>query len=125
MTRTTANRSSWEVKPFEADVDIPYSKSFSAEDFDSIRQGFLPGQMEDKWFIFFENNVLHFYRSWTGVGVFKVEFQSDADGAHVVSAKAVGESIPSGPVYAAELLGFLIDRKLLGREVPFPEMPAG
>jgi len=122
MERIVATRSSWKAEPFDAEVDIPYSASFSAEDFDTIRQGLVPAQMEDKWFIFFESNVLHIHRSWTGAGTFKVEFRSDAEGAHVVAAKSVSGSISKDTVVSANLLGFLIDRILLGRDVELPDL---
>ena len=30
--------------------------------------------MEDKWFIFMENGILYFHRSWTGVCIYQVHF---------------------------------------------------
>lgn len=29
--------------------------------------------MQDKWFIFFENDWLFFHRSWTGYGIYKAK----------------------------------------------------
>ncbi|NEW80788.1 MAG: ADP-ribosylglycohydrolase family protein [Mariniphaga sp.] len=36
--------------------------------------------MEDKWFIFYENDWLYFHRSWTGFGIFKALLIKGQDG---------------------------------------------
>lgn len=33
---------------------------------DRLKRGFVPVQMEHKWFIYFEGDWLRFHRSWTG-----------------------------------------------------------
>ena len=33
--------------------------------------------MEDKWFEYFENNILYIHRSWTGICIYKVRFSTD------------------------------------------------
>ena len=33
--------------------------------------------MENKWFIFFEDDTLYFHRSWTGHGIFKAKFTKE------------------------------------------------
>lgn len=38
-----------------------------------IKKGHLPKQMEDKWFMFFENNKLFIHRSWTGFCIYIVD----------------------------------------------------
>jgi ADP-ribosylglycohydrolase len=36
--------------------------------------------MEDKWFIFYENDWLFFHRSWTGFGIFKAQLIKEQEG---------------------------------------------
>ncbi|GJA66018.1 hypothetical protein KAM351_46290 [Aeromonas caviae] len=35
---------------------------------------------DDKWFIFYEDGVLHCHRSWTGICIYRVYFQPVATG---------------------------------------------
>lgn len=42
--------------------------------------GLSPLQMEDKWYSYVENNIIHYFRSWTGIEVFQSEIlQLDND----------------------------------------------
>ena len=44
--------------------------------------------MDDKWFVFFENEWLYFHRSWTGACIFGVQLDGSSAGARVVEAWA-------------------------------------
>jgi hypothetical protein len=44
-----------------------------------IRKGFLPGEMEDHWFAWFENPFLYLHRSWTGFCIYQVDFIREGD----------------------------------------------
>jgi len=39
-----------------------------------IRRGYIPSIMEEKWFIFMEEDRLFAHRSWTGLGVYEAIF---------------------------------------------------
>ena len=43
--------------------------------------------MEDKWFIYFENETLFFHRSWTGYCIYQVRFAQDENGFRAVSVE--------------------------------------
>jgi hypothetical protein len=45
-----------------------------------IRNGFLPKEMEDKWFAWFDDPVLHVHRSWTGFCIYQITFVPDREG---------------------------------------------
>jgi len=47
--------------------------SFSQEQYLKLQEGLIPKAMEDKWFIYFENDSLYFHRSWTGLGIYRAE----------------------------------------------------
>ena len=36
--------------------------------------------MEDKWYIYFENDCLYFHRSWTGLGIMRAEIIRENSG---------------------------------------------
>lgn len=46
---------------------------FDEKEFQHIIIGYIPVQMEEKWFAYFENGWLHFHRSWTGFEMYKAE----------------------------------------------------
>jgi hypothetical protein len=78
--RRAANRSGWETKPMsDKRAHIAVDLHYVPEEMTLIRRGFIPDVMEDKWFIFFENQMLHFHRSWTGYEVLRGHFLSLGD----------------------------------------------
>lgn len=62
-----------EVLPSQR-AGIPVDRLFSDEDMTLICRGLLPEKMEDKWFIYWQDNTLFFHRSWTGFCIFMVRF---------------------------------------------------
>ena len=68
-----ATKNDWKNIPIDTPKKIMIELSFSEEQYNKIIKGLIPQQMEDKWFIFFENNWLYFHRSWTGFGIYKAE----------------------------------------------------
>jgi len=68
-----ATRSSWVNFPIKELTKVDIDLKFSEDQFLKIKNGFIPRQMEDKWFIFYEDDCLYFHRSWSGFGVFKAQ----------------------------------------------------
>ena len=56
-------------------LNLVFTESQSA----LLKLGFVPFEMEDKWFIYFENATLHFQRSWKGVCIYQVACDEAAD----------------------------------------------
>src|SRR5574339_383331 len=68
-----ATRSSWKNFPMpELKEYLPFTRKFSEEEYERISIGKIPKEMEDKWFIYEEENQLYFHRSWTGFCIFQV-----------------------------------------------------
>lgn len=83
MSRTVsaATRADWKTQAMpEATVTRDIDRRYSAAESEAIRFGFIPWQMEDKWFVFYEAGKLFFHRSWTGLCVFVMHFREDGDG---------------------------------------------
>ncbi len=59
---------------------VPLHIPVEEQAFELIRLGLLPLQMEDKWFIFFEDPVLHLHRSWTGYETFRILVSPSPEG---------------------------------------------
>lgn len=53
-----------------------------------LRRGLIPRDMDDRWFIFVEDDWLYIHRSWTGACIFAVQFCDKDRGAEVASAWA-------------------------------------
>ena len=73
MFSKAATRTSWEAKEIDLPKTISLKIHFTPRQFNLIKQGLIPKQMEDKWFIFYENRFLYMHRSWTGFGIYKAE----------------------------------------------------
>ena len=73
---TFATRESWKTEPLPAvRAPLPFDASYTSDEFERLRRGLIPQQMEDKWFIFFEEPWLYFHRSWTGHAVFGLRIE--------------------------------------------------
>jgi len=82
--------------------------------------------MEDKWFIFLEDDVLYLHRSWTGFCIYQVSFKKDGAQYRVVEAlinrdPSQGSATDDG--YDVDLLNYLIDEFLLRKCPTFPVPP--
>lgn len=83
-----AKKTDWETHPFPQQyTTVPLNIVLSAEQAAKIQQGFVPWDMNQKWFSYFENNVLYQYRSWTGFCVDQIHFASHLDGLKAIHAE--------------------------------------
>ena len=73
----TAQAADWNIKPIPKDMySINCNLQFTDKQLDMIKRGVRPEEMEEKWFIYYDNSNLYIYRSWTGICVFIVKFSS-------------------------------------------------
>ncbi|KAF1994666.1 hypothetical protein P154DRAFT_367764 [Amniculicola lignicola CBS 123094] len=69
----------WNTHTFEKPVTSPWNQQISRTELPKLLQGFQPGGMEDKWFVYADgpdaqgNAVLHMFRSWTGYKLIELE----------------------------------------------------
>ena len=71
-----AQRSDWKTEPMPSTSKlITVNEVYTRADFDYIAAGVIPREMEDKWFVFYEEPWLYVHRSWTGYCIFKVRFE--------------------------------------------------
>ena len=74
--REVATRQSWSNIPLpEQRASLSFEREFTQEEYELIRHGLIPEAMEDKWFIFLEDDVLYFYRSWTGNCIYQLSLR--------------------------------------------------
>jgi hypothetical protein len=79
--------------------------------------------MEDKWFVYLEEDCLYFHRSWTGTCIYMVRLR-EVSGGYAVAESWVNRDPDqyknTDLDYDTNVLTFLIERLLLGRSVGFP-----
>jgi hypothetical protein len=125
MPIPAANQDSWDILPLPANrIPLGFVTTYDGSEAERIRQGFIPQQVEDKWFAYCKDDWLYFHRSWTGAGIFGVRF--DSHGVRVIDSWITAD--PQQPVgddldYNRKLLGCLIDTLLLGKTCKFPIPP--
>ena len=88
-----AIRTSWKTKPIPSQrIPLNLSLEFSHSAGQRMELGFVPEDMEDRWFIFNENDWLYFHRSWTGTCIFGVRLEKDDKTVHIKEAWANGNT---------------------------------
>ena len=111
----------WKCDEVVDPVPLPYREKFFEREFDQIKRGFEPRDMDDKWVVRFESPYLRFYRSWTGQGIYQAELVEELKKRTVENAVCASTLLDnSNSEYQSELLEFLIGNLLLGRSLPFP-----
>ena len=82
-----AKRSSWEVHRMpRTHEDFYLGMEITKEEKEILEWGHIPEVMEDHWFMYFEDNVIRYYRSWTGFCIYKAWIEPEGD--HFVVGKA-------------------------------------
>ena len=120
----TAVKTDWKTLPLPSKRSIvELNKTYLAEESNTIRKGLIPKEMEDKWFIYWEENTLYFHRSWTGTCIYIVHFISEDDNLRMISVdknrdpEVYEETDDSRDM---EMVLYLIDILLLHKQTYFP-----
>jgi len=122
----TAKRTDQDTEALpEKRTTIVIDRVFSSAEMDRIRMGLIPEQMEDKWFTYFDNDVLYFHRSWTGMCMYQAHFVKEGESYRITTAEVNRDKEwykNEDDAYDVGLILYLIDALLLGRhDVPFPQ----
>lgn len=120
----TAKRTDWKCMPMPtAKAKLNFERTYTEEEYKRMNLGLIPQEMEDKWFIFLEADVLYLHRSWTGFCIYEVHFERTGNRYTVseVWANRDKEQYKNeDQEYDQALLDYLIGRILLDKNVPFP-----
>ena len=81
MNEIAVRRNDYE--PIDKPHLIKLSLVFTKEEYQKLIRGHIPYQMEDKWYIFYEDDWLYFHRSWTGYGMYKAQVLPDQNGYYI------------------------------------------
>jgi len=120
---------------------LRFERQFNALEYERMSLGVIPEDMDDKWYVYLEDDTFYFHRSWTGLCIFRMRLL-EVRGAFVVSEAAVARfpppsrpwwrfwqhsrPVPPGITDAVlesdvDLLNVLVDVALLGK--PDPRAP--
>lgn len=119
MEAAVATRTSWKTEPMptrKARIQLAFSCSLL--EYQLIARGFVPQEMEDKWFVFLENDTLYCHRSWTGFCIYEVRFARQGNEYGAVDCwvnRDPAQYQGMDQEEDADIIGFLIDRLLLGK----------
>ena len=84
---STATRESWKTLPLPSQrAEVSFRETYTVSEFERLKQGLIPVEMEDKWFMFYEAPWLYVHRSWTGFCIFAVRFELSPTGAAAVES---------------------------------------
>ena len=119
-----ARPADWKREPMpERKTTIPLDRTYTQEEMEKIRRGVIPQQMEDKWFIYWDDGILYLHRSWTGCCLYAVHFSSEGDNWKMVEAEVNRDpdqykNTDDGK--DAGLIPYLVDLLLLHRRSVYP-----
>ena len=102
---------------------MPLDRGFSASETQRLRKGLVPIDMDDRWFIYWEDDRLFFHRSWSGFCVYVVRFTPTGDGSRMIEAhvnRDPEQYTETRDAHDAKMISYLIDILLLQNEAAFP-----
>jgi hypothetical protein len=103
---------------------ISVERSFSLAEMDCIHRGFVPEQLEDKWFIYWGDDALFFHRSWTGFCIYIVHFAKENDSWKMIQAEVnrnPKQYTETSDERDAMIIYYLVDLLLLHKNAEFPQ----
>jgi len=120
-----ADKNCWKNSPLPSTtIELEFKRTFTKEEIEKINKGLIPKEMEDKWFIFCEGQTINIHRSWTGIQIYKLDYESISDNEIEIKRTLVNADKEQYNIADNEqetkLLNYLIDRLLLARPVKFP-----
>lgn len=117
-----ANRQSWKIdesKHTLVDLVIEQEK-FTIDEMEKIKLGLIPKSMDDRWFVFFEENKLFIYRSWSGKLIYVCKFSEDSQSPQLISGQlnieAFEDTTLVNMIEESEKMEFVIKRIMLSQE---------
>lgn len=119
-----ARSTNWKTSSFPSQYSTLYfCRDFTINQMKQIENGVIPQQMEDKWFIYFENEILYLHRSWTGFCIYKAHFHK-SDKSYKLTHAEVNRNTKQyseiDDIYEQNMLMYLINVLLLRERTDFP-----
>jgi hypothetical protein len=97
--------------PMRSSRPLPYSRLLSSAEVEGLLEGFKPLSMDDKWFFFAEERILHVHRSWTGEEIYSFRISRLDGGTGEVADVQVNNAYPDDE-HARKTLDLLFEKIL-------------
>ena len=78
MSEKTEMAKPW-GNPLDVYVSMPQDFYLTARQMDIIRYGHISDAMEDHWYMYCDDNAIHYLRSWTGIHIFEAHYEKNGD----------------------------------------------
>lgn len=73
-------KADWKTMDMPEEVEhFKMEMKLTADGIENLKEGHLPEEMEDKWFMYFENDKFYIHRSWTGSCIYIISPVLDSD----------------------------------------------
>ena len=73
-------KTDWKTVDMPEEVEhFTMEMKLTADGLENLKEGHLPKEMEDKWFMYFENDKFYIHRSWTGFCIYIISLVFDSD----------------------------------------------
>lgn len=119
-----AKKTDWKTEPLPTKrTTLPLDRSFSLDQMQRIRDGLIPEEMEDKWFIYWNEGYLCFHRSWTGYCIYVVLFTHEREVHRMIAAdvnRDLEQYSDTNDENDCKMVSYLIDVLLLKQDAIFP-----
>lgn len=80
LKRPIARFTDWKTRTLPAArITLPLSTRYGQQEMATIMHGYIPTDQNEKWFVYYQDGILHCYRSWTGLCIFRVHFKPCGD----------------------------------------------
>ena len=91
---TKATKESWNIQPMPTDNISAIEMNFSMKNRDMaiLRQGHIPEEQEDHWFMYCDDAYIRYYRSWTGQCAFEAHYVY-ADGQYTIDRLIINREL--------------------------------
>jgi hypothetical protein len=70
-----ATKNSWDTLPMLIPHRISTAIPISPKQFEKLKMGLIPRDMDYKWFIYCQDDWIYFHRSWSGHEIYKFQIQ--------------------------------------------------
>ncbi len=83
-----ATKDSWKVLPMpDKKTVIPLNVTLPTDVMHIIKYGHIPEAMEDHWFMYCDEDTIHYHRSWTGFCIFEAKYEKYSSGYKITYLK--------------------------------------
>lgn len=104
-----ATKDDWKLKPFsDRHVNFMLRHYLTEEQVQSLKFGYKPSGMDEKWFLYYEGGRLFFYRSWTGLCMYVVTLNANSDQQYVTAYAYKENNINDLEEFATEALNSML-----------------